>query len=297
MTGLGTRRCSRKAIIPALSANARTPERISAFSMKIGALVPVRLSSQRMPTKALMPIMGRPVILHLLDRLFASRYLKASDVIVCTTTESSDDPLIPIVESVGARVFRGSRDDIIDRFNSAVTEFGFDAVVQADGDDPCSDTMYMDLCMERLLADPELGIVLTEGLPIGLGSKAIRASAIRTVCQNHVTEQNDTGFIYYFTRTGLCKAARVGPVKSDHVHEKARLTLDYPEDMAFFEALFAELYDPKTVFTIDAIVSLLRRRPELVEINSGLDEEYWKRTHQLAQLEYRKEGKILKIGS
>jgi spore coat polysaccharide biosynthesis protein SpsF len=265
--------------------------------MKIGALIPVRLSSQRMPGKALLPIMGRPVILHLLDRLFASRHLTPQDVIVCTTTDPSDDPLVPIVESAGARVFRGSRDDIIDRFNSAVADFGFDAVMQVDGDDPCSDTMYMDLCMDRLLADSELGIVLTEGLPLGLGSKAIRGSAIRTIWNNHLTQQNDTGFIYYFTRTGLCKTACVKPLGSQHVHTKARLTLDYPEDLAFFEALFRELYDPNAVFGIDEIVSLLHRRPELVEINSGLDEEYWKRTHQLAQLEYRKEGKVLKIGS
>lgn len=244
-----------------------------------------------------MPIVGRPAVLHLLDRLFASKHLSPRDVIVCTTTDPSDDPLVPIAESAGARTFRGSRDDIIDRFNSTVAEFGFDAVIQVDGDDPCSDTKYMDLCMDRLLADPELGIVLTEGLPFGLGSKAIRASAIRTIWSHHLTEQNDTGFIYYFTRTGLCKMAHVKPLGPQHVHEKARLTLDYPEDLAFFEALFTELYDPKAVFGIDEIVSLLRRRPELVEINSGVNEEYWKRTHQLAQLEYRKEGKILKIGS
>lgn len=264
--------------------------------MKIGALVPVRLSSQRMPGKALMPIAGKPAILHLLDRLFASRSLKPHDVVLCTTTDNSDDPLIPIAESVGARVFRGSRDNIIDRFNSAVAELGFDAVIEADGDDICCDTMYMDLCMDRLLAEPELGIVLTEGLPLGLGSKAIRASAVRTVWRNHLTQQNDTGFIYYFTRTGLCKTARIKPLRPEHVHEKARLTLDYPEDLAFFEALFKELYQERPAFGIDEIVSLLNRRPELVEINSMVDEEYWKRTHQLAQLEYRMDGKILKIG-
>jgi len=264
--------------------------------MKIGALVPVRLSSQRMPGKALMPIMGRPAILHLLDRLFASRYLTPREVILCTTDDESDDPLKSIAESVGARVFRGSRDNIIDRFNSAIAEFGFDAVIQADGDDPCSDTRYMDLCMDRLLAEPEIDIVLTEDLPLGLGSKAIRASAIRTVWSSHLTQQNDTGFIYYFTRTGLCRAARITPLTPEHVHERARLTLDYPEDLAFFEALFMELYSESTVFGIDEIVSLLRRRPELVEINSMVGEEYWKRTHQLAQLEYRMDGKILKVG-
>lgn len=264
--------------------------------MKIGALVPVRLASERMPSKALLSIMGKPAILHLLDRLFASSYLEPCDVILCTTTDKSDDPLEAIAESVGARVFRGSRDDIIDRFHSAVANFGFDAVIQADGDDPCSDTTYMDLCMDRLLADPELGIVLTDGVPLGLGSKAFRASALETVWKNHVTQKNDTGFIYYFTRTNLCKVARIKPLRPEHVHEKARLTLDYPEDLAFFRALFGELYKEGDTFGIDEIVSLLNRHPELVAMNSMVDEEYWKRTHQLAQLEYRMEGKILKIG-
>lgn len=264
--------------------------------MKIGALVPVRLASERMPGKALMPIMGRPAILHLLDRLFASRYLRPQNVVLCTTTESKDDPLESIAGSVGAQIFRGSRDDIIDRFKSAVAEFGFDAVIQADGDDPCSDTTYMDLCMDRLLAEPELGIVLTEGLPLGLGSKAFRASALATVWSHHLTQKNDTGFIYYFTRTGLCRTACIKPLISDHVHEKARLTLDYPEDLAFFQAVFKELYKEGSVFGIEEIVSLLQRRPELVEINSMVDEEYWTRTHQLAQLEYRINGTIRKIG-
>ena len=264
--------------------------------MKIGALVPVRLASERMPGKALMPIMGKPAILHLLDRIFASRYVKPEDVILCTTTDKSDDPLEAVAASVGARVFRGSRDDIIDRFHAAIIEFGFDAVIQADGDDPCSDPTYMDLCMDRLLADPELGIVLTEGVPLGLGSKAIRTSAVQTVFNHHVTERNDTGFIYYFTRTDLCRSARIKPIKPEHVHDTARLTLDYPEDLAFFRALFGYLYKEGTVFGIEQIVSLLRRRPELIEINTMVDEEYWRRTHQLAQLEYRMEGKILKIG-
>ena len=171
--------------------------------MKVGALVPVRLGSERLPKKALLPIVGRPMITHLLDRLFSSRYLTPDRVVVCTTEEESDDPLVPVVEATGARVFRGSRDNIIDRFYHAMEVGEFDAVVQADGDDPCTDTLYMDLCMDRLLADKSLGIVVAEGLPLGLASKAIRASAIQTVWEHHLTEQNDTGFILYFTRTGL----------------------------------------------------------------------------------------------
>ena len=70
--------------------------------------------------------------------------------------------------------------------------------------------------------------------------------------------------------------ASIKPTTPDHVHTKARLTLDYPEDLAFFEALFRELHREKPVFGIAEIVALLRRKPELVEINSKVDEEYWR---------------------
>ena len=207
-------------------------------AMRLGALVPVRLASERLPGKALLSIVGRPVITHLLDRLYRSRYLRPSDVVVCTTQDASDDPLVPVVEAAGAQVFRGSREDLIDRFRNAVRAFGFDAVIQADGDDPCADPLYMDLCMERLLTDESLGIVVPQGLPLGLASKAIRASAIERVWEAHLSKRNDTGFIYYFTRTALCKSAIVAPMGPDHQHDTARLTLDYPEDLAFFRAVF-----------------------------------------------------------
>jgi spore coat polysaccharide biosynthesis protein SpsF (cytidylyltransferase family) len=243
-----------------------------------------------------MEIEGRPAIAHLLDRLFASQYLEPSRVVVCTTQDPSDDALVPVVEATGARVFRGSRDNIIDRFHQAARSFGFDVVVQADGDDPCVDPLYMDFCVEALLADEALDIVVADGLPLGLASKAFRRSALDRVWAHHTTDRNDTGFIYYFTRTGLCEVGTVtaGP---KHRHATARLTLDHVEDLAFFRALFAELYVPDEVFGVEEIVSLLERCPELLALNAGLDERYWSRTRELSQLEYRVDGEIYKVSA
>ncbi len=264
--------------------------------LRFGALVPVRLDSERLPGKALMEIEGRPAIHHLLDRLFASRHLSPESVVICTTEDASDDALVPVVEATGAKVFRGSRDDIIDRFHRAVEAFDFDVIIQADGDDPCVDPLYMDLCVDRLLSDDALGIVVAEGLPLGLASKAFRRTALTTVWDHHATERNDTGFIYYFTKTGLCEVGTV-VAAADHRHATARLTLDYDEDLAFFRAVFAELYTPGSVFGVEEIVALLERRPDLVEINAGLDERYWQRTRELAQLEYRVGDKTFKVNA
>jgi spore coat polysaccharide biosynthesis protein SpsF len=264
--------------------------------MKIGALIPIRLASERLPGKALMSIAGRPAVLHLLERLFASRYLTPERVVVCTTEEASDDRLVPVVEASGARVFRGSRDDIIDRFHRATEQYGFDAVLQVDGDDPFTDTLYMDFCMDHLLAHEELDLVRSEGLPLGLNSKAIRARAIRRVREHRISEKNDHGFILLFTETGLCSTAALTPVTPAHQHPTARVTLDYPEDLAFFNALHAAAARLHPRFTVAEIVAALRADPALIGINTHLNTAYQQRTEALLDLKYRREGRTYRLG-
>ena len=251
--------------------------------MRVGGLIQVRLSSERLPGKAIAEIEGRPAIAHLIDRLVASGAVARDGVVVCTTTEPVDDPLVDVVQAAGAQVFRGSRDDIVDRIAGAAREHGFDAVVQADGDDICADPSYMARNLERLLSDESIDIVLNRGLPLGLASKAIRASAIERVHESYVPGDNSTAAFLYFTESGLCRKEFVDPVSPRHLHHTARLTLDYQEDLDFFRALFAELYDADGVFGIQAIVELLNRRPDLVEINAARSVEYLQRSEELIQ--------------
>ncbi|HXA54473.1 MAG TPA: hypothetical protein VNV37_06315 [Solirubrobacteraceae bacterium] len=253
---------------------------------RVGALLRMRLRSERLPNKALAPIAGRPMFAHILDRTFAARSVRErGDVVVCITDDPSDDPLAPLIEATGARVHRGSEHDLIARLRGAVRERQFDVVIQVDGDDVCVDPLYMDLCVLALLLDETLDVAVCEGQPLGIGCKALRTDAIERVAAHYVPSPNGTGAMLYFTHTGLCKVATVGPIGPEHVHERARLTLDYPRDLELFRALFAELYRPGEVFGVGEIVSLLRRRPELVAINGGLAEEYRTRSGELIERE------------
>jgi len=221
--------------------------------MKIGAIIPIRLASERLPGKALIEICGRPVVWHLLDRICASRFVKKKDVVVCTTEDESDGPLVDAVQTYGCSVFRGSRDDLIQRFYDAIAKHGFEAVVQIDGDDPLSDPEYMDRTMETLLADSTLDIVTCEGLPLGIATKSFTRTAMEKVYRHYQTQKNDTGFIYFFTRTGLCRQATVRPRGPEHVLDEARLTLDYQEDLDVFTRIFEALYVPGQVFRLEAV--------------------------------------------
>ncbi len=256
--------------------------------MKIGALIPVRLASERLPGKALADISGRPMVAHLLDRVAASRYIAdRKDVVICTTTAASDDPLEAAVKAEGCSVFRGSIDDIIKRFGDAMTAFDFDAVIQADGDDPLSATECMDATTEALLADPSLDIVTMRGLPLGCATKTFTRKAMDKVLAAYLTERNDTGFIYFFTKSGLCRHLDLENVKPEWRHDTARLTLDYEADLALFRAIFAALYKPGKVFGLAETVAFLNAHPDLVASNLDVQEEYWNRTAEKAKLSFR----------
>ncbi len=264
--------------------------------MKLGALIPIRMASSRLPAKALRQICGKPVVSHLLDRVFASRYLDKKDVIVCTTPRADDDPLVAAVENYGARVFRGSEDDIIHRFYHAMKQYGFEAVVQVDGDDILCATEYMDLTMEKLLSDSGLDIVTCKGLPLGIACKSFTMKAMEKVFAHYKTERNDTGFIYFFTKTTLCQQAVIGPVSPDHILDEARLTLDYEEDFELFRRILEGLQREGGALDLASVVRLLKANPEWMKINSSLNEQYWARTAQKAQLEYRDtDGAVRKV--
>ena len=233
-------------------------------AVRVGALLRMRLRSERLPNKALEPIAGRPVLAHILDRMFAARAVREpGDVVVCITDDPSDDPLAPLIEATGARVFRGSEADLIARLHGAVREHGFDVVIQVDGDDVRVDPLYMDLCVLELLLDETLDVAGCEGSrwarQQGAASRRDRARrlAIRSRPQWHRRDA------LLHPLRGSARSRSSGRSAPSTCTSSARLTLDYPRDLELFRALFAELYRPGECSTSASIVSLLHRRPEL----------------------------------
>src|SRR5438876_12351415 len=103
------------------------------FKVTIGLFIPVRLDSSRLPGKALLEIMGKPVIQHLVERL---KLASSPDLIViCTSIDPADDPLVRVADESGVRVFRGSKEDLLERYRQAALKNRVDLIVSVDGDD------------------------------------------------------------------------------------------------------------------------------------------------------------------
>ena len=256
--------------------------------------MPVRMASERLPGKAAISLAGRPMILRLLDRIMACSYIsKKRDIVICTTTNRSDDLLVRMAREEGFSAYRGDKNDIISRFYHAANEFNFDAIVQVDGDDPLSSFEYMDRLAHKWLQNTETDIVTVDGLPLGMATKVISRNAIKKVFQKYRSELNDTGFIYYFTKTNICQKKEIIHADLEHSDRKIRLTLDYDEDFQVFQTIFTTLQRYGSCIPIDNIIAFASERVDILSINSNLDDMYWARTIERANLKYeRPDGQV-----
>lgn len=109
-------------------------------------IVQARMRSTRLPGKVLRPLQGIPMVQRLLERL--SSLGKTVPVILATTKHSTDSILAALAHRRGVRVFRGSEEDVLDRFASAIAGVPADAIVRLTADCPLIDPTMVDRALD-----------------------------------------------------------------------------------------------------------------------------------------------------
>ena len=236
----------------------------------VGALIPLRTGASRLPGKPLLDVAGKTALERVAARANACSWVK--QVVIATTNDPIDDELARFSGEHGFGVYRGSVDDVLARLAAAARAHGFDVVVEVDGDDLLCATEYMNLGVDVLLAEAA-DLVHFEGLPIGATPNILRTSALERAVALKKHEDTSTGFFRFLIESGDFKIVNPCADNAGHRHDKVRMTLDYPEDLAFFRAVYREL-DQLGEWTFSDLVALLSRRPDLVELNQGLNEAY-----------------------
>ena len=241
--------------------------------MKTGFLITARLKSTRLPLKLLQPVEDRPIFSHMLDRLKLAK--RVDQIIVCTSTNPQDDPLIDLAEAEGVSWFRGDEDDVVKRLSDAATEFNLDYILSITADCPFSDPGYADRIVEAYL-ESNADLIRALKLPHGAFSYGVKPEAFRKIVE--IKDQTNTEvWGRYFTDTDLFEVYDL-PIENElHRQPTLRMTLDYPADLEFFRAVFAHLYKRGEVFTLDEILRFLRDHPEVVAINKDCAAAFQKR--------------------
>lgn len=117
--------------------------------MRTVAIVQARMQSSRLPGKMLMDVGGRPLLSHVVGRVAQARNLDA--VVVATGLHPANDPIKAWCHREGWCCYRGSDDDVLDRYYQAARWVGADVIVRITGDCPLADPALVDECVRRVL--------------------------------------------------------------------------------------------------------------------------------------------------
>jgi len=237
--------------------------------MKAAVFISVRNKARRLPGKVLHPIRGRSVIEHIIDRVSQA---KRADLVVLTTSPHPDDQiLVEVAKKNGIEAFCGDPDDKLVRYLDAARAFGVDFAVIVDGDDVFCDP----ICIDRIIDEHATrggDYIIVDHLPVGVTGFGISISGLAKVVE--WKKGNDTEVWGMLFADDPRLVSRFLPAPERWAHPEWRMTLDYPDDLAFFERIFDELADKGTLFSFDDIADLLVKKPEIAAINRDAQAQY-----------------------
>ena len=236
--------------------------------LTIVAIVQARMTSERLPGKALMNILGKPVLWHVVTRLNGSELIEK--VVVATTTNETDIPIIRFCDEMGIGVYAGSEENVLDRYYKAASHFSATVIVRITADCPLIDPKIVDRVIQYYLENKDkFDYVSTNHpttFPDGVDTEVFSFEALEKAWKNakkQYEREHVTPYIW-----DQPEKFRIGNVENDEdLSATERWTLDYEEDLEFIRAIYANLYKEGKIFGMEDVLKLLKKKPELRDIN------------------------------
>lgn len=199
------------------------------------AIIQARMSSSRFPGKVLAELAGLPMIVFMARRV--ARATQVDDLIVATSTESSDDPLAWALEAHGISCFRGNLDDVLDRFVQAARHARADHVVRLTGDCPLMDPDLVDHGLVELArrGHDYVANVLPPSYPDGLDVECMTMQALETAWRE-ASKPSEREHVTPFIREGQAGLKASGWRGTSDL-SALRWTVDHPDDLDHVAAL------------------------------------------------------------
>ena len=240
------------------------------------AIIQARMGSARLPGKVLADICNRPSIWHIVDRL--KRVEEIGEVVVATSTNKENDVLEEYCRSELISCFRGSENDVVDRFYQAAKYYKADVIVRITGDCPLIDPWTVSRVINAYFEDGAqfdyvhnaAGTAMfnksINKYPIGTSAEVIPFSSLERAWKEAVDPlERGEGFPCYFWRKDNVFNCKTIPCFIDCGN--MRWTLDHPDDLEFIRKVYERLYMAGRCFSMNDVLRLLETEPELSKIN------------------------------
>jgi spore coat polysaccharide biosynthesis protein SpsF len=250
--------------------------------MRTVAIVQARMNATRLPGKVLLDIAGQPMLVRVVER--ARRAVFLDDILVATTTDHADDAIETLCQERSYSYFRGSRQDVLDRYYQAACQAQAQVVVRLTADCPLIDPGIIDSVLKEFFGRTPSQLVGIEDLPfdfaanrlpppwkrtypIGLDVEVCSIQALarawREADQPH---QREHVMPYLYEQEGRF---RVLVIDHDPDYGSLRWTVDTPEDLALVREVYAH-FQGRDDFSWLQVLELFEQHPDLALINAGV---------------------------
>jgi spore coat polysaccharide biosynthesis protein SpsF len=249
---------------------------------RIVGIVAARMTSSRLPGKVLKTVLGKSTLELMLERF--GRVNALSDIVVATTKNPTDEPIVDLVKRLGFKIFRGSELDVLGRITEAAYAHKADIVVETPSDRIVLDPQLVKDCIDSYLSGGAdyVSNSLVRSYPVGMDVHVFSAALLAESEQStrDPLEREHVGLNIY-RRPDRYKLRNL-PAPAACFWPDLHLALDTAEDFALIKALYEHFFPTNRNFSVADIISYLKLHPEIVALNQGIK-------HNPSQSEYYSE--------
>lgn len=235
--------------------------------MNIAAIIQARTGSTRLPNKVFLDLEGRPLIWHVFDRIKDSKFI--NQFILATTDNKKDDELESWAFDNKISIYRGSENNVLDRYYQAAKCFKADIVVRITADDPLKDVKIVDEVIKELLVK-DVDFTFNNNpvsFPEGMDVEVFKFTALEIANRNSVDLFEQEHVTQYFHKNPLIFTSRNVSFHKDLSF--LRWTIDTQQDYKFAQLVYKNLYNFNKYFEFQDILKLIDSNPELALINNN----------------------------
>ena len=229
------------------------------------ALLQARYSSSRLPGKVLKPILGKPMLLHQIERLRNSKMI--DKLVVATSNNISDDAIEKMCTDNNIEIFRGDLENVLDRFYQCAKLYNPDYVVRLTGDCPLADWQVVDQVIQCHLDgnNDYTSNCFPPTYPDGLDVEVVKREVLEEAWKKAVLPSEKEHVTYYINQRP--NDFQIGNFEHSQDLSELRWTVDELEDFFFVDRVYQDLYESNPLFTMYDVLNLLKEYPEMTQIN------------------------------
>jgi len=255
--------------------------------MKVVAIVQARMGSTRLPNKVMRSIVGLPMIELLLKRL--SKAKEVDQIVVATSIDPRNEPLVERVKQLGYACEQGSEKDVLSRYLQAAEAHHADVIVRITGDCPLVEPELVDTVISAFKANPVdyFSNVSPATYPDGLDIEVFTLKALQRSAQESNSEYDHEHVTPYIrNQLSFSKSS----IQHNEDLSALRWTVDELEDLQVITHIF-EHFAPDIHFSWLEVLELQKNKPELFLSNQtikrnegatmGSGQKLWKRAKKV----------------